>query len=204
MYQSTLASLSAAGNVLLTLFSGVLAIVLWESVLKPRRERRNIARAIATETSQNLQLLFAQAHARFEGAGLIPRDFHLSRLAFDAVSDRIVELPPDALGKVVRLYGLVDYLNDLVPVYSDMVDRRREAPKDAAYLEQLEREINAAIESFNTNLDVAFDAANAANRALHKAGEPWWSREKFVEIDGTEIKNRVTERLNERRRNLAG
>jgi hypothetical protein len=110
-------TLSATAITLLTaLFGGAGATLLWEVLLRPKRDRRNVAEVLSAELSHNMQMLAATAvNARPD---TVPPDLALSTMVFDAVTEKIGELPSETIGEVVFIYRYFQQLNALPLAYS--------------------------------------------------------------------------------------
>jgi hypothetical protein len=190
--------LGALGGV----FSGCGGTLLWEMWLRPRRARRSLARALAAETGQNLQLIYLQSVARERNPLSIPLDFRLGRAMFDAQAANIGEMPPTARGSAVRMYNLVDYLNEGVRHYSTLLAERDRLEPGAPGFARADRAVASALDAWNRLLDQAFDQANVLNSALFDWAEKGIGAEKFVTGDADELRRRGERGLEERERQI--
>lgn len=164
-------------SLLTGLFGGAGATLLWETVLKPRRERRSVAQVLSAEVSLNLQLLAAALVGA--DAKKLPPDFRLSTMVFDAVAERIGELRPDDVGEVVFLYNHFTNLNRLVEFYVQYVDDLRACPPDAPHRGTIVSEIQSCIRAFYGSIDKAVNRTNLVQPRLLRAAKPWWSLRKW-------------------------
>ena len=196
-------TLSTTGVTLLTaLFGGAGATLLWEGILRPKRDRRNVAEVLSAELSHNLQMLAAAAvNARPDS---VPPDFALSTMVFDAVADKIGELPSGTIGEVVFVYRYFQQLNALPLAYGSSVDRLRETPEDAKHYQQLRREVQSIIDVYNSYVDKCIDRVNIVQPMLLKAAFPVWSlrgwtRKKSRTLEMREMQARVANSIEHRR-----
>lgn len=159
---------------LLGLFGGIGATVLWELILKPARERRSIAEVVAAEVSINMQLLTA---AQVMGsARKVPPDFAASTMVFDGIVSSIGQLPPAAIREVVFLYRYFHELNRIPAKYVEYVNDLRQVPKGhKGQHDQVQREIDSCVNVFNSYVDKAITRANITQPLLLKSALPWWS-----------------------------
>jgi hypothetical protein len=188
----------------LTVFAGLAVLYVWEGWFLPRRVNRRIARAIATETTQNLHLMAATLHIAGERPKSIPRDFYLPHAAFDSVSDALGDLEQPALGKVLLLYAYVRALNQIAQHgYPSTLDAYR-AGKSGPNAKILEGELLTTIEAFYRQLDTALDHANELNRVLYELAEAGriWKREPFQTKDMKEVVAKADDLVRQRAANL--
>lgn len=180
--------------ILLGLFGGAGATLLWELVLKPMRERRNVAEVLSAEVSLDLQLLAAtELYARSDN---VPSDFELSTMVFDAMAERIGELPSQTVSEVIFLYQYFKHLNKLPKTYVKSVDDLRAAPADSPRRKAVENEIRSCVEVFNSYVAKAIQRVNLTQPMLLAAAFPWWSPRKYrhassKELDLREMAERV-------------
>jgi len=169
--------------ILLGLFGGAGATLPWELVLKPMRGRRNVAKVLSAEVSLNLQLLaVAKLHARPDS---VPPDFELSTMVFDAMAERIGELPLQTVSEVIFLYRYFKQLNEHPKSYVKFVDNLRAAP--AADRKAIENEIRSCVEVFNSYVEKATHRVNLTQPMLLAAAFPWWSLHKYRRIPSKEL-----------------
>ena len=191
-----------AASLISGLFGGAGATLLWEIVLKPKRERRNVAEVLSAEISHNIQMLGAAMNvARTDR---IPPDVQFSTMVFDAVVEKIGELPPKVIGEVVLLYRYFQQLNSFPRIYSEALDRYRETPADAPHKPQLQKELQSVIDVYNSYLPKAAGRVNIVQPQLLKVAFPWWSprrlfRSKAKELDLAESRERIEDSQQHRR-----
>ncbi|MBK8058531.1 MAG: hypothetical protein IPK33_11910 [Gemmatimonadetes bacterium] len=160
-------------SLLAGLFGGAGATLLWELVLRPKREQRSIAEILAAEVSLNLQIL-AGMIVRAD-AKRIPGDFHLSTYVFDAAIDRIGELPTDDVGDVVLFYNQLHDLNRKAALFWRSVDDLRALPADSPHRAIVTAELDSTIATFYGSINRTVTRANILQPRLLRAARPWWS-----------------------------
>jgi len=166
-------------EILLGLFGGAGATLIWEVALKPRRESRSVAEVLAAEVSINIQMLGA-AQVRASAKG-VPPDFDLSTMVFDAVAAQVGLLPPKVVNETIVLYRFFKQLNGFPPVYVRYLDEHREAKcSDSPYAAEIERELTSVIDVFNSSVVRAIEGANKTQPMLLKCAFPWWSVRKYL------------------------
>jgi hypothetical protein len=159
------------------LFGGAGAILLWEAVLKPIRERRALAHILAEEIAHNLQYAAGQRLYLEGNPKGLPGDFRLSMLVFSAVAHRIGELP-HLTGDTVLLYRRVDALNALPEKFAQALRDLNDSSGDS--WEVRERKENARKESdtiltiYRQGLEKVVEDANAILPRLRAAARPWY------------------------------
>lgn len=189
--------------VLMGLFGGIGGTILWEGILGPFRRRRNAARAIAAENSINLQMVAGLVRSPAYARKHIPSDFRLTTIAFDGLSDRVAEFPPEVLRSVLHWYSLVEYLNETVAAYAELVDRRRALDDENPAVPGLERDLAASIEAFYRILGRAIEVGGRTQDLVFEVGESWRiRREKVTYMTPEGMSERVRDFLAERDRNL--
>ncbi len=180
--------------ILLGLFGGAGATLLWELVLKPMRERRNVAAVLSAEVSLNLELLSAaKLLARPDN---VPSDFELPIMVFEAMAERIGELPSQTVREVIFLYRYFKQLSELPKIYVRSVDTLRAVPADSPHRKAMESEIRSCVEVFNSLVAKAIHRVNLTQPMLLAAAFPWWSLRKYrrapsQELDLREMAERV-------------
>jgi len=159
--------------IIIGLFGGAGATLLWEVFFKPKRDRRNVAEVLSAEVSLNLQMLAATlvtAHPK-----RIPSDFALSLAVFNAVTEKIGELPSRDVGEVIFLYSYFEQLNQLPKTFAQYVDTYRNTAPDSPHRERIEKELQSCIDVFNSYLDKAINRINIVQPRLLRSAFPWWS-----------------------------
>jgi hypothetical protein len=141
------------------------------------RERRSVAEVLSAEVSINMQLLAAaQLHA---SATKVPPDFEASTMVFDAITERIGELPSQTVSEVIFLYRYFKQLNDLPRVYVGLVDDLRALPSDSPHRKTVEGEIQACVAVFNSYVAKAIDRCNLTQPMLLAGAFPRWSIRRY-------------------------
>lgn len=155
------------------LFGGAGATLLWELVLRPILGRRALAEVLAAEVSLNLQLLGAawtMANPR-----KIPPDFSLSTRVFEAIVDRVGELPPQVVAEVVFLYRYFAELNEHPRAYAECVKELRGYEVGSDNYRACEREVLGHIAVFNQYVEKALTRIGLVQPLLLRQAFPWWS-----------------------------
>lgn len=165
-----------ASTILLGLFGGAGATLLWELWLKPRRERKQVARALSAEVSLNLRHLVAMSSVGMQTNRAIPADFELSTLMFEAIADRVGELPLPVLSRLIPLYNRFRYLNRAATEYGALIDKRDAHVDKGAKFLSLASEVNAANEAFYRTLETTIERADALNGDLYRVAEGLFRR----------------------------
>jgi hypothetical protein len=179
-------------------FSGCGGTLLWELWLRPRRARRSLARALAAETGRNLLLIHAHRVAREHGKIGVPLDFRLGRAMFNAQAANIGDLPQPALGLAIGMYDTVDYLNEGVQRFSQLLSERDRHPSHTPEYRDADRSVIAAREAWHRLLDRGFDQANDLIRALHDWAEKGLGGEKFKMADEKRLRAGIVNGLRAR------
>lgn len=156
---------------------------LWEAVLKPKRERRSVAHALAEELSHNLQYAVGQRQYMNHDPKSVPSDFELSEIAFNAVGGKFGELRPH-VGRIMLVYRQVQALNKLPADYKETLLRERaekaiipdvkEAPGHRERIARLDSELNAIVGVYKSGLEVLVDRINELLPKLRRASVPLW------------------------------
>lgn len=190
-------------GVFLSGFLAFLVVVIWEGWLVPARHSRNVAHALMGETSINLQLLAGQQEARKANPKSIPGDFQMSKVAFDALADRIAELPPELLNSVLLFYNRVTSLNAMPQLYSDLLTQYRAARPNTSVKQSIASDLDATIEVFNRYLDKTLDHANTLQAQLKATAEKGTLRKVRGEVmSRDELDRRVQDLLITQRKNV--
>jgi|SRR4051812_27339000 len=124
---------------------------------KPQRERKKAAGLLLADVLLNTELLIAQAHARFKNPNSIPADFELSVLGWESASNSLSELDAETLKSLVLLYHRYRYLNKCVFLYAEALRERDATAVDDARRPRMERQLDLAIDVFNTAIDSAIE-----------------------------------------------
>jgi hypothetical protein len=184
------------------LLSGAVALVvsvignfIWSGVIKPRLERKNLARVFAEEVSLTTDMIAAQATSWLrhkKDAALYPLVFILPTPCFDSLASRLAELKEvrDLLRYYTRVKAVAEagaQLHQLGKVHDENFGKM-ETAKAASYEERLTglRQmylVNAkwAVEDQETLLPRLLDSARSRvwpfgkrpNITLRKASEIW-------------------------------
>ncbi len=157
-------------TLLTALFGGAGAVLLWEGVLKPRREVKKVARVLAAELTLNKLLLIAHRGARKADPHGLPADFRLTRTGFDAIGDRIAELPVDLLIPTLLIYQRVDALNRVESAYGTQHKLWEATASGTAEHREAALKLESILSVFDRGLAVAIEEANKLQPLLCEAG----------------------------------
>lgn len=175
---------------------GLIPALIVELSLKPRREARNVAKALRAEVALNMHLLALQASFRFKSPRSVPADFTMAHQAYDALASRLGELEGLLLTDVLLLYRRFAYLTEVRDLFSDFYDQREHAPPGSVQRAHAEKHLDTAIEAFNRNLDSTLDHINLVLPKLDRAAYfRWWRRTKTLEQRDTDTKVDAIARL---------
>ena len=101
------------------LVSGIGGSILWEGVLRARRDRLALVAALRAEIQNNVH--HAQYYAsKRKSRESIPPTFRLQDVVFRAVANRLGDLDPEEIGRVAGCYRLFDELNRHVERYREL------------------------------------------------------------------------------------
>lgn len=144
---------TGAGSVLLALLAGAGGSALLELLWRPRRDRRRAASLLTAEIMMNTQLLLLQAHIRQQYPRVVPADFKMSTIAWNAAANLVSELPQRLLRKIVILYGQYDALNRNVVAFGVALDERKAALVGTDAARDADTMVIRILDVFNTGLD---------------------------------------------------
>jgi hypothetical protein len=189
-------------TIVLALFGGIGATVIWEGLVGPWQTRRNLARALQVEISLNLQLL-AFSLAERPPARSLPVDLLLSTVIFKAVLDKLPNFPLKAYRYVFNLYSKFDYLNSLQKIYSEAVDRLRSAPEDSKYRVNLQNELDQTIDAFYRVAKATYQISLETQKTLYPIGEHMrFRKEPFKIMSKEEFDERLSSYRDRRNKGL--
>jgi uncharacterized membrane protein YccC len=137
---------------------GSATTLLWEAVLRPRRERLSVAAAFNAEVAFMRPTIGRYLNAA--DTPPIPIDFHAPTTVYQSLSDRLGELPADLSFLLATLYSALEEANAL-PGHYEAVSRRRESP----FGEAMNTELARLAERFQSLLR----SVDASSRIAHKS-----------------------------------
>jgi hypothetical protein len=155
-------------------FGGIGVTLLWEAVLKPRRERRSIAKALWAEMWMNQPSIIEHQALADREPKSIPGDFSLSTIVYSALAARLSELPRDLLPLVVQTYRTFDYLNAVVRRFSVRVEKYYAEDRGAGMRAHHENHLKTMAANYRQALDQAEVLTRAAAPRLFAAAKPWY------------------------------
>ncbi len=95
------------------LFGGTGWGLLWETVLKPRRERAGILAALRAEIAHNVPVIDMGITVMANPSLYPPWDFAVATTVYTSIADRLDALKPDEITATVSLYADLDLLRRL-------------------------------------------------------------------------------------------
>jgi hypothetical protein len=155
------------------LFGGAVSTAAWELGLSPFRQRRRLAETLSAEVSHNIQVIAAALVRRTPR--LVPSDFSVSTMVFDATVAEIGVLPSHLIGEVVLLYRHFAELNKMRDMYSEAVRAIRDLPAGSRLEAQLRNEAQEVIDHYNAYLETVADRVYLVQPLLLSTAFPLWS-----------------------------
>jgi hypothetical protein len=132
---------------------------------------------LSAEVSMNMQLLGLAE--QIASPIKVPPDFETPTIVFDAVAERIGELPSQAVREVIFLYRYFSQLNQLPAKYVGLVDELRALAPDSPHRPAVERELQSCVSVFNSYVANAIHRCNLTQPLLLKSALPWWSPRRY-------------------------
>lgn len=140
-------------RILLGVFGGAGFTALWEMWLKPRRQRKSLARALRIELAANCSYLL-EVYAQVTSTGAVPFSLQLSTLLYKSVADQLGALPSRVVSEVVLVYRSFELLSGDVERYHYLGEEMRSATSG------FERELFQQAESIRQRLPINIRLAN--------------------------------------------
>jgi hypothetical protein len=171
------------------LFGGTGAMVLWNVVLEPGRQRRSLAKGIGAEVFLNLrQVALASALLRKQQR-VIPADLRLSLLTFTAVAPVIGYLDASLVTDLTGLYAEFAAVNRLVDAWAAASKEYRQlAGEDVGARHRHEAHTKNLLVVYQHELGSAFQRANETLPRVRRAARYWFMRWKQGSVmDESEI-----------------
>jgi hypothetical protein len=112
-------------TVIVSLFGGGGVLVLWEGLIKPRRERKSLEAGLAAEIHHAAQYMKSHLELADHQRRRVPPDFHVSTTIYRSVAARLGDLSGEQLGRVVPLYRQFEELNRIPSIYASYVQGSR-------------------------------------------------------------------------------
>jgi hypothetical protein len=137
---------------LLGLFGGVGATAIWEGLVRPHRDRRNIARSLATEICLNRDRIEQVKVSRRETPRDVPLNVRLSTAAYESLAEKISELPEEILPALMTVYHRFTSINALTTRMADDLQKFQEAPSETE--EIFARRLDEAFHWLDEGLEV--------------------------------------------------
>lgn len=101
---------------------GSATTILWETVLRPRRERVSVAAALNAEVAYIV--LTVDRYLDQAERHMVPIDFRAPNTVYQSLSGRLGELPPDISFVLATLYSALDEANALPVHYRTVLESR--------------------------------------------------------------------------------
>jgi hypothetical protein len=187
------------------LFGGAGVTLVWEALLKPRREKRSLARALAEEVAINLQLAAAQHSINQQSSKAIPGDFSFQTAVYHALIARLGELPDLDVARLVGLYAKMDGINKIPPEYAQLIEewralpRRGAAPLESETSARVKRDLDRAILIFGEGVANVLTLANEILPRLRRASVPLWRLDYIIRrktyLDMSQVHQDMSRRL---------
>lgn len=84
---------------------------LWESIVRPRRDRKAVRAALAAELADALKYMDAIVEQGRRDRSVVPPNFHVSNQVFVALAAQLGTLPPLMISRLVSVYRQLGELN---------------------------------------------------------------------------------------------
>jgi hypothetical protein len=159
----------------LALAAGLFPILIWELVIKPRKELNNLVRTLRTEIILNSaelhQCEIVLRSVRTSDVWLSSAKFFLSHVAFNALVDGIAYLPSEAAGQTLQLYQRFEDVFVAKKEYEEFFDRYP-LPESPEQADSYEGERRQKLFFFHLAVSVALSIAATTVQLLDKLSPP--------------------------------
>lgn len=173
------------------LFGGAGVTLLWEGVVKPRRERHSLAHVLAEEVAFNLQLAVGQLVMFEHNPAGIPSDLKFLNKVYESLTPRIGELDTELIGDVVLFYATLDSLNARPTMWADTFERLRTIQREehdevsasitrAQHERELRTELDVQLRVCKRGIASCIERARTLLPRLRRAALPWWRLDYYV------------------------
>jgi hypothetical protein len=152
-------------------------VFVWELVLRPQRERFQVAKLLRVEIQVNLRMLIRTRIWREESPKGIVRDFFTTRIALEALAGRMGELPARVLDDVLRLYRSLEQLDTISERYREHMRELTTRPEGSAKLAEYDATRISALDAFDETLNTALDLGIRASKGLDEVLISHWAPE---------------------------
>ena len=156
------------------LVGGLGARFIWEGVLKPNRDRRNLAAALAEEISLNVNRLAAFDFRARAKPSALRRPPRMSSGVFSAAVGRLGELRHYDIGRVVELYGVFAAIDEAAVRDTDRPGRKTDDESAELIKEFLHRQTE-----FVDQLGDVIALCYTTLDGLGENGAPEWTRRRW-------------------------
>ena len=154
------------GSFSISILSGAGGAALLDLWWKPRRDRRRVSALLLAEILINTDYLMLQAHDRVNNLKNIPADFKLSVQAWEKAGDRVSELDPDLVKRLLLLYIRYSDINNSVRTFIKLHDKMGALCASDPQREVLDRNLAAIIDTFNNTIDIAIESGKSICTSL--------------------------------------
>lgn len=154
------------------LFGGAGATVLWETVIKPRRDGRAFARLLLAELAVNRVIVKHQIGSHAANPNIPPaKGVTLYSTIFDSSANRLADLTPGVAALTYWAYRYFDRVNELSSRYWIFV----ESPSKPRSPEDIRRFMVAAKKNYLVHLQNCLPHIDKVRAALLYSSLPAWS-----------------------------
>ena len=165
-------SVSTLITLLVGLFGGAGATLLWETVIKPSRDSRAFARLLLAELTVNRVTIAFEIEAHDKDPGRLPaRSAKLYSTIFNASANRLADLPLGVAAPTYWAYRYVYRINDIRTQYWDFT----ESHSPVSDPERMQVFHAAAQANYMANLRNSLPYIDRVRTALEYASLPIWS-----------------------------
>jgi hypothetical protein len=148
---------------------------MWEGFIKPRLVTRGLAEVLAADISLHAQSVAAELVQLRENPKLVPVHRPIPTQVFEAVIDRIGDLPRDLLGPTLGLYRVFERMNEMAARANIAFARIKEAEQTDPALQVIRARLNEEVALYGRFAENAKDRINVIQPLMIKAAMPWWS-----------------------------
>lgn len=124
IHKQSMQTLTTLVTLLIGLFGGAGATLLWETVIKPRRDSRAFAKLLMTELAVNRVIVLDLLESHRGHPDRDPRmGVKLYSTIFSSSASRLADLPPDVAALSYWAYRYFDQLNEMNSHYWSVAER---------------------------------------------------------------------------------
>ena len=171
----------------------LLPVFVWELGIKPWRTRRNVAKLLCAEIQWNVAELATLHEFLSTGATGIPRGRVYTRVAFDALTPVMGELPPEVAEKTLRFYAEFGRIEHTIDGIEELRARARDA--DAPEKARLGNAVAMGMRALEQTASGTIDSGLAARDALAPLLESAWETIPIRPMTRTQFEDRAREHV---------